>query len=135
MWKILQHDTPEDWVIATGVTTSVRDFVRMSFKEIGIKLDFRGEGEHEVGIVVESNNPNFEVPLGQEVIAVDPRYYRPTEVELLIGDSTKAKTKLDWEPKYDVEALCSEMVKADVGLFRQDQLLKEAGFDVRNEYE
>jgi len=135
MWKILQYDVAEDWVIATGVTTSVRDFVRMSFKEIGVELEFRGEAEQEVGVVVASTNPNFQVAIGQEVVSVDPRYYRPTEVELLIGDSTKARTKLDWQPKYDVESLCSEMVRADVTLFQQNQVLKEAGFEVKNEFE
>ena len=135
MWKILQYDVAEDWVIATGVTTSVRDFVRMSFKEIGVELEFRGEAEQEVGVVVASTNPNFQVAIGQEVVSVDPRYYRPTEVELLIGDSTKARTKLDWQPKYDVESLCSGMVRADVKLFQQNQVLKEAGFEVKNEFE
>jgi len=135
MWKILQYEKAEDWVIATGVTTSVRDFVRMSFKEIGVELDFKGEGENEVAIVVSSTNPDFQVEIGQEVVSVDPRYYRPTEVELLIGDATKAKTKLNWEPKYDVESLCAEMVRSDIELFKKDQILKNAGFVVRNEYE
>lgn len=135
MWKILQQDTPEDWVIATGVTTSVRDFVRMSFKEIGVELEFKGEGEKEVAIVASSTNPDFQIPVGKEVVAVDPQYYRPTEVELLIGDPTKAKTKLGWEPRYNLEMLCSEMVKADIELFRRDQILKNAGFEIKNEYE
>ncbi len=135
MWKILQFDKPDDWVIATGVTTSVRDFVRMSFKEIGVELEFKGEAEDEVGVVVSSTNPDYAVEIGQEVVAVDPRYYRPTEVELLIGDSSKARKLLDWEPKYDVEALCAEMVRADVVLFQQNQVLKNAGFDIKNEFE
>lgn len=135
MWKILQQDTPEDWVIATGVTTSVRDFVRMSFKEIGVELEFKGEGEQEVGIITAATNPDYYAKVGQEVVAVDPQYYRPTEVELLIGDSTKAQQKLDWKPKYDLEALCREMVAADIELFRRDQILKDAGYDVKNEYE
>jgi len=135
MWKILQHDVPEDWVIATGVTTSVRDFVRMSFKEIGVELEFTGEGEQEIATVVAATNPDYPVKVGQVVVAVDPRYYRPTEVELLIGDSTKAQTKLDWKPKYNVETLCAEMVRSDVELFRKDQILKDAGFMVKNEYE
>jgi len=135
MWKILQFDKPDDWVIATGVTTSVRDFVRMSFKEIGVELEFKGEAENEVGVVVSSTNPDYAVEIGKEVVAVDPRYYRPTEVELLIGDSSKARKLLDWEPKYDVEALCAEMVRADVVLFQQNQVLKNAGFDIKNEFE
>lgn len=135
MWKILQHDKAEDWVIATGVTTSVRDFVIMSFREIGVELEFKGEGEQEVGIVASSNHPEYSLKIGQEVVAVDPQYYRPTEVELLIGDSSKAQTKLDWKPKYDLQALCSEMVKADIELFKRDQVLKNAGFSIKNEFE
>ena len=135
MWKILQHDNAEDWVIATGVTTSVRDFVRMSFREIGVELEFRGEAEQEVGIVVSSTNPDYQLAIGKELVAVDPQYYRPTEVELLIGDSSKAREKLNWEPKYDLQMLCSEMVQADIVLFKQNQLLKEAGFAVKNEFE
>ncbi len=135
MWKILQQDQPEDWVIATGVTTSVRDFVRMSFEEIGVKLEFTGSGKEERGIVVASDHPEFHIPIGKEVVAVDPGYYRPTEVELLIGDASKAKQKLGWEPKYDLRAMCSEMVISDIELFKRDQLLKEAGFEIKNEYE
>ena len=135
MWKILQHDNAEDWVIATGVTTSVRDFVRLSFKEIGVELEFSGEGENEIAKVVACKNPDYQLTIGQEVVSVDPKYYRPTEVELLIGDPSKAKAKLDWEPKYDLEALCSEMVASDIELFKRDQILKEAGFQVKNEFE
>jgi GDPmannose 4,6-dehydratase len=135
MWRILQQDEPEDFVIATGVTTTVRDFVRMSFKEIGVVLEFKGEGVDEVGIVTASTNPEFPVAIGTELVSVDPRYFRPTEVELLIGDPTKSKTKLGWEPKYDLEALCSEMVASDIELFRRDQLLKEAGYKVKNQFE
>lgn len=135
MWLILQQDQPEDYVIATGVTTRVRDFVRMSFREIGVELEFKGEGVDEVGIVASSTNPDYMLEIGSEVVAVDPRYFRPTEVELLIGDPTKSKTKLGWEPKYDLQMMCSEMVAADIELFRRDQLLKEAGFEVKNEFE
>ena len=135
MWKILQQDKPEDWVIATGVTTSVRDFVRMSFKEIGVELEFKGEKEQEVAIIKSTTKPEYQAKIGQEVVAVDPAYYRPTEVELLIGDSSKAQQKLNWTPKYDLESLCSEMVAADIELFKRDQILKEAGFEVKNEYE
>jgi len=141
MWKILQQDTPEDWVIATGVTTTVRDFVKMSFREIGIEIKFEGEGVNEVGYVSSidlakiPNNLSFNLREGHKLVMVDPKYFRPTEVELLIGDPTKAKEKLGWEPKYDLQALCSEMVQADVELFRKDQLLKAAGFEIKNEYE
>jgi len=135
MWKILQHDNAEDWVIATGVTTTVRDFVRMSFREIGVELEFSGTGEQETAVVKSSSNPDYPVAVGTEVVAVDPQYFRPTEVDLLIGDPTKAKTKLDWKPTYDLQALCSEMVLADIELFKRDQVLKNAGFSIKNEFE
>lgn len=135
MWRILQQDEPEDFVIATGVTTTVRDFVRMSFKEIGVELEFTGEGVDEVGTIVASNNPEYPVEVGKVIVSVDPRYFRPTEVDLLIGDPTKSKTKLGWEPKYDLEALCREMVASDIELFRRDQLLKNAGYEIKNQYE
>lgn len=135
MWKILQYETPDDWVIATGKTTSVRDFVRMSFKEVGIELEFLGSGEQEIAKVVKCNNPKYQLKIGQEVVNIDPRYYRPTEVELLIGDASKARKLLDWEPKYSVEQLCAEMVQSDIELFTKDQILKDAGYAIRNEYE
>jgi GDPmannose 4,6-dehydratase len=135
MWKILQQDQPEDFVIATGVATSVRDFVSMSFREIGVELEFTGEGEQEVGTVVSSSNAEYSIAVGTQVVAVDPQYYRPTEVELLIGNPAKAKAKLGWEPKYDLQALCSEMVQMDLDLFKRDQLLKSAGFQIKNEFE
>lgn len=135
MWLILQQEKPEDYVIATGITTAVRDFVRMSFREIGIELAFRGEGVDEIGYVVESNHPEYTLAIGREVVAVDPRYFRPTEVELLIGDPTKSNTKLGWQPKYTLAELCSEMVASDLNLFKRDQVLKAAGFEIKNEYE
>lgn len=135
MWKILQHDTAEDWVIATGVTTSVRDFVKLSFAHVGITLEFTGKGKHEVGRVQSCHNSQYQLPLGMTIVSVDPNYYRPTEVDLLIGDATKAKTQLDWKPKYSVEELCAEMVDHDLDLFKRDQLLKKAGFSIKNEYE
>ena len=119
MYLILQQDKPEDFVIATGVTTSVRDFIRLAFAEVGIGLEFKGKGASEVGIVSSSTNPEYPVEIGTEVVAVDPHYYRPTEVDLLIGDPTKAKTKLGWQPKYDLNMLVKEMVAADVKLFRR----------------
>lgn len=135
MWLILQQDKPEDFVIATGKTTTVRDFVRLAFAEIGVELAFYGKGEEEIAKVVSCSNPDYLLKEGEIVVGVDPRYYRPTEVELLIGDPTKAKTKLGWAPKYDLKSLVGEMVQSDIALFRKDQLLKEAGFAVKNEYE
>ncbi|MFN4087160.1 MAG: GDP-mannose 4,6-dehydratase [Spirosomataceae bacterium] len=121
MWRILQQDQPEDYVIATGVTTTIRKFIDMAFAELGITLRFEGEGVDEKGIVVSCENPDFQLPAGKVVVEVDPRYFRPTEVELLIGDPTKAQTKLDWKPQYDLPALVKEMVWADVALFRKNR--------------
>jgi GDPmannose 4,6-dehydratase len=135
MWRILQQPVPEDYVLATGVTTTVRDFVKMSFAEVGVELEFRGKEENERAVVVGSSNPDYPLAIGKEVVAVDPKYYRPTEVELLIGDPTKANTKLGWMPKYDLPMLIAEMVAADVELFRKEKLLKESGFSIRNQYE
>jgi len=114
MWRILQQDTAEDYVIATGVTTSVRDFVRFAFEEVGIELSFEGVQENEVARVVKCANPEYQLEVGKIVVKVDPVYYRPTEVDLLIGDPTKSKTKLGWEPKYDLQTLVKEMVASDV---------------------
>jgi GDPmannose 4,6-dehydratase len=127
MWLILQQDVAEDYVIATGITTTVRDFVIMSFAEIGVELEFRGEGEKEEGFVKSSTNPEYNLEVGQRVVAVDEKYYRPTEVDLLIGDPTKAKTKLGWEPKYDLPALVKEMMEADLNLFKNQSGLNKAG--------
>ena len=135
MWLILQQDIPEDYVIATGVTTTVRDFVKMAFAEVGAVLEFRGEGVEEKGYVVASNNPDFPIEIGKEVVAVDAAYFRPTEVDLLIGDPTKSKTKLGWTPKYDLPMLVNDMVSSDVRLFQKEKLLKESGFDVNHQYE
>ena len=135
MWLILQQDVPEDYVIATGVTTTVRDFVKMAFAEVGAVLEFKGEGVEEKGYVVASNNPDFPIEIGKEVVAVDAAYFRPTEVDLLIGDPTKSKTKLGWKPKYDLPMLVNDMVSSDVRLFQREKLLKESGFDVNNQYE
>lgn len=117
MWLILQQDTPEDYVIATGITTRVREFVRMAFAFVGIEVEFTGEGIDEKGIVKSCSNPAYQVAIGTEVVAIDPRYFRPTEVELLIGDPTKAQTKLNWKPKFDLNALVDDMMQADVALF------------------
>jgi GDPmannose 4,6-dehydratase len=114
MWRILQQDVPEDYVIATGITTSVRDFVRLSFAEVGIELEFEGAEESEVAKVKACTNPDYQLEVGKVVVKVDPAYYRPTEVDLLIGDPTKSKTKLGWVPQYDLAGLVKEMVASDL---------------------
>lgn len=134
MWLILQQDQPEDFVLATGITTRIRDFVKMAFAEIGVELAFEGKDEAETGKVVACKGV-YQVPIGQIVVKVDPRYYRPTEVDLLIGDASKAKTKLGWEPKYMLAEMVTEMVASDVKLFEKEQFLKKSGFDIKNEFE
>ena len=118
MWLILQQDKPEDFVIATGVTTMVREFVKMAFAEVGIELSFSGEGVDEKGTVLSCKNPAYQLPVGKEVVAVDPAYFRPTEVDLLIGDATKAKEKLGWTPKYKLAELVKEMVATDLAAIK-----------------
>jgi GDPmannose 4,6-dehydratase len=135
MYLILQQDEPEDFVLATGVTTEIREFIRMAFLEVGIVIEFIGEGVDEKGYIAACNNPDYQLPIGKEVLAIDPQYFRPTEVDLLIGDPTKAMTKLGWKPKYTVQTLCAEMVAADIELFKKEQLLKDAGFEIKNQYE
>lgn len=135
MWLMLQQETPEDFVIATGKTTYIRDFVRMAFAEVGIELEFKGEGVNETAVVTKCNNPSYQLPVGKEVVGIDPRYFRPTEVDLLIGDPTKANTKLGWIPKYDLPALVKEMVEADLDIFKRDQLLEREGHRTLNYYE
>lgn len=134
MYLILQHDTPEDFVLATGVTTEIREFIRMAFAELQIEIEFKGKGVDEKGYV-KSSSTLYPIESGKEVVAIDPKYFRPTEVDLLIGDPSKAMNKLGWQPKYNVEALCKEMVTSDLALFKRDQVLKDAGFNVRNEFE
>jgi GDPmannose 4,6-dehydratase len=135
MYLILQQDKPEDFVIATGVTTTVREFVRMAFAETGIKVEFKGEGADEKGYVVSCSNPDFQLEEGKEVVAIDKEYFRPTEVELLIGDPTKSMTKLGWKPKYDLKGLVEEMMAADLELFRREKLLVDSGYSIKNQYE
>ncbi len=132
MWLMLQQDKPEDFVVATGVTTTIRDFIIMAFREVGVELEFKGEGVNEKATVVSCSNPEYQIPVGQVVIAIDPRYFRPTEVELLIGDPSKAKKKLGWEPKRNLKQLVEEMVASDVKLFSRDKLLKDAGHVIKN---
>jgi len=125
MWLILQQEQPEDFVISTGVTTTVRDFIRMAFNEVGVELEFSGEGVKETAIVKSTSNPEYAFKIGQVVLIIDPAYFRPTEVDLLIGDNTKAKTKLGWTPKYTLDMLVKEMVAADVQLFKKEKYFKE----------
>jgi GDPmannose 4,6-dehydratase len=135
MWLILQQEVAEDFVIATGITTTVRDFVKMSFAELGIEVAFEGKEQDEVGRVVSCSHPDYQLPEGKEVVKVDPAYYRPTEVELLIGDPTKSKEKLGWELEYDLPALVKDMVQSDVELFKRDKFLLKGGHKVFNYHE
>ena len=134
MYLILQQDKPEDFVLATGITTRIRDFVRMAFGELGIELKFKGEGINEVATVAVCSG-DYTVPVGQVVVKVDPRYFRPTEVDLLIGDASKAFNKLGWKPTYTLAALVKEMVASDVKSFTKHQILRAHGFEYTNEYE
>ena len=127
MWLILQHNKPDDFVIATGVTTTVREFIVKAFSRLGIVLEFKGTGINEQGCISEIQNPEVKAKVGDIVMKIDPAYFRPTEVELLTGDPTKAKTELKWELKYDIESLVDDMVNSDLQLFKRDYYLKEGG--------
>jgi GDPmannose 4,6-dehydratase len=133
MWMILQAEYAEDWVIATGMTTTVRDFVRIAFKEVGIELQFKGEGVNEKAFVVACNNEEFQLELGKEVLSIDPAYFRPTEVDLLIGDPSKAKSKLGWVPKHDLASLVKDMMQSDIRLMQKEQYLKKRGYKTYNQ--
>lgn len=135
MWMILQANEAEDWVIATGKTTTVRDFVKMCFSHIGIELEFKEEGVSEKGYVKVCNNPEYKIEIGKEVVAVDEKYYRPTEVDLLIGDSSKARKKLGWKPEYDLQDLVDDMMSSDIKLMKKEQYLKEGGYTIKNYFE
>lgn len=135
MWMILQAEEPEDWVIATGKTTTVRDLVRMAFSEVGIQLKFKGEGAGEKALVASCDNVDYQLPIGKEVVQIDPRYFRPTEVDLLVGDATKARTKLGWEPIYDLKSMVKEMIQSDLQLMEKDKHLNHGGFRTFNYYE
>jgi len=135
MWMILQADSPEDWVIATGKTNTVRDFVKMSFKEVGVELEFKGKGKEESGVVVSCSNSKYKLPLGKEVVSIDSKYFRPTEVDLLLGDASKAFNKLGWKPEYNLEELIKEMMESDLKLMKKTQYLKEGGFKTQNYFE
>lgn len=143
MWLMLQQDKPEDFVIATGVTTTVREFVRMSFLEVGIEVEFSGKDANEKGVVIDMDEEKMlslglkpdTLRFGQTVVRVDEKYFRPTEVDLLIGDPTKANTKLGWKPKYNLEMLVEDMMKSDLGLVKKDEYLKANGFKTKNQFE
>lgn len=143
MWLMLQQEKAEDYVIATGVTTTVRDFVKMAFAELGIEVEFSGKDAAEKGVIIDRDEerlreldiPVENIKLGQTVVKVDPQYFRPTEVDLLIGDSTKAQTKLGWKPKYDLPMLLAEMVNSDLHLMRKEEYLKKGGFSIMNYFE
>ncbi len=135
MWMILQAEEPEDWVIATGVTTSVRDFIKMAFAYCGIELEFKGQGVDEKGYISACNDNRYSLEIGKEVVAVDPKYFRPTEVDLLIGDPTKAKTKLGWVPEYDLNGLVNDMMENDLILMTKEQYLKDGGYRIMNYFE
>lgn len=143
MWLILQQEQPEDYVIATGITTTVRDFVKMSFAELGIEVEFSGKDEHERGVIIDVDqemviklglNDTYLKP-GTIVVQVDEKYFRPTEVDLLLGDPTKANTKLGWKPKYDLPLLVQEMIQSDLHLMKKDEYLKQGGFKTLNYFE
>ena len=135
MWMILQAEKAEDWVIATGTTTKIRDFVKMAFLHIGVELDFKGEGLNEIATIAASNNPKYKLEKGKEVLAIDPKYFRPTEVDLLIGDPSKAKEKLGWEPKIKLEELVNDMMTSDLILMAKDQYLNDGGYKTLNYFE
>ena len=135
MYLMLQQDKPEDFVLATGTTTSIRDFLKLAFEEVGVELEYKGSGVDEVGIVKSTANSDYHFKVGQEVVRIDPKYFRPTEVDLLIGDPTKAKEKLGWEPEYDLKALVKEMMASDLKLFEKDKYLMEGGHDILHQAE
>lgn len=142
MWRILQQDKPEDFVIATGKTTYVRDFVKMAFAEVGVEIQFTGEGIDEKGFVValdtkmhEAKAMKHQLKIGDEVVAIDPRYFRPTEVELLIGDATKAYEKLGWKPEHTLQDLVKDMMNSDLKLMRKEKFLEDGGYNVLSQYE
>jgi GDPmannose 4,6-dehydratase len=135
MYLMLQQEQAADFVIATGVTTEVRDFVKMAFLHVGIELEFRGKGIDEKGYVMTCNNPEYQVGKGTCVVEVDPRYFRPTEVELLIGDPTKAKQLLGWEPEYTLDMLVDDMMDSDLKTMKKEKYLKDGGFQTLNYFE
>ena len=135
MWLMLQQDEPEDFVIATGVTTSVRDFVRMAFAEVGIEIEFIGVNANEIAIIKSCSNTEYQLEIGKTVVKIDQTYYRPTEVDILIGDATKCREKLKWKPKYDLSKIVEEMMESDLIHFKKEKYLKEGGHDTLDYHE
>jgi GDPmannose 4,6-dehydratase len=149
MHAILQQDEPSDYVIATGITTTIRDFVLLAAKEAGLSIEFRGEGVEEKGFLVAVDEALFTERVGaqyleaikervakeEQLVGVDPKYFRPTEVDLLIGDPTKSNTVLGWKPEYDLAGLVEDMMQSDIKLFKKDAYLKEGGYQVMNYFE
>ncbi|WP_321826995.1 GDP-mannose 4,6-dehydratase [Maribacter dokdonensis] len=135
MWMILQAEQAEDWVIATGKTTTVREFVRKSFEEVGIELEFKGEGVNEKAFVKSCDNPKFQLEIGKEILNVDPKYFRPTEVDLLIGNPSKAQNKLGWKCEYELKDLVKDMMQSDIKLMQKNQYLKDGGYRILNYFE
>jgi len=135
MYLVLQQDKPDDYVIATGITTEVREFVRMAFGELRIELEFKGEGKEEKAYIKACNNPDYNLPVGKQVLEVDPRYFRPTEVDLLIGDASKAKSLLGWKPEYNLKELIADMMQSDINLMKKEKYLCEGGYKIMNYFE
>jgi len=135
MWLVLQHDTPDDYVIATGTTTTVREFITKAFGELGLIIEFSEDGVDEKGIIKASEQAQYNYLIQREVVLIDPRYFRPTEVELLLGDATKARSVLNWIPEYDLDGLVKDMVKSDFRLMQKEKFLKENGFNTLNYFE
>ena len=135
MWMILQAEEAEDWVIATGKTTTIRDFVSMAFAYVGIVLEFKGDGVNEKAFIVSCSKAEFQIEIGKEILSIDPKYFRPTEVDLLIGDASKAKNKLGWEPHIQLNELVDDMMSSDINLFKKDKFLIDSGYKTLNYYE
>ncbi len=135
MYLILQQEQPDDYVIATGVATEIREFVRLAFMEVGMEIEFRGKGVDEKGYIVACNDSRYQLKKGKEILSVDPRYFRPTEVDLLVGDPSKAKLKLKWEPEYDLKALIKDMINSDIKLMQKEQYLQQGGYKTLNYFE
>ena len=132
MWLILQADEPDDWVISTGISTSIRDFVKMAFEYVGIEIEFRGKGINEKAYIKSCNNPKYKLSIGKEILSIDNKYFRPTEVDQLVGDSTKAKKILGWVPEIKLKSLVEDMMKFDMKIMEKDQVLKQKGFNTLN---
>ena len=135
MWMILQADQPEDWVIATGTTTTIREFVKLAFEHVGVQVEFRGKGLEEQAVVVQCASEKYPIPLGQVVVEIDEKYFRPTEVDLLVGDPSKAKTKLGWEPEIQLGELVRDMMDSDLKLMGKEHFLKQNGYSAPNYFE